>query len=155
MDRPMIANNILFHYYFFNDKFVSKSVLCCAGALQLCLLWPLQPQFEETIGESSAARNSFRLLILFVNLTAVTWQAVASLHHRIWCHPNWPGRDFSWKYSWHSQTCNSCQQNLWKQNSNPLPSTFCTPHRHSVGWMILQASQKKDFCSTCTSSLYL
>jgi hypothetical protein len=74
MDHPMIANNILFHYFFLNDKFVIKSVLCCAGALSLCLLWPLQPQFQQAIGESSADRNSLDLLILFVlgDLTAVT-----------------------------------------------------------------------------------
>ena len=39
------------------------------------------------------------------------------------------GRHFSWKHSWHLQTCNSCQLNLWKHNSNPLPLTFWTQHR--------------------------
>ena len=54
-DHPMIANNILFHYYFLTMTNLWASPL-----------WPLQPQFEQTIGESSAARNSLCLLILFV-----------------------------------------------------------------------------------------
>jgi hypothetical protein len=53
-DHPMIANNILFHYYFLTMTNLWASPL-----------WPLQPQFEQTIGESSAARNSLCLLILF------------------------------------------------------------------------------------------